>query len=60
MKARKGKIVECTESELYAYYLRHGWDDLYPFDEYKRRCEANGTKILLATVAKNATTKKTH
>ena len=46
MKAQKGKIIECTEDELYAYYLRHGWDDLYPFDEYKRRCEANGTKIL--------------
>ncbi len=45
MKVENGKIVECTEIELFHYYLTRDWDTVFPFDEYKRRCAANGTKI---------------
>jgi hypothetical protein len=46
MTIMDGKIAMATESELYSMYLRKGFDDLFPFDEYKRRCIANGTKII--------------
>ncbi|MDY2983843.1 MAG: hypothetical protein SOR75_00750 [Synergistes jonesii] len=46
MKVRRGRIVECTEAELTAYWLRHGWDDIYSFPEYIRRCVEQGTIIM--------------
>lgn len=48
MKVRCGRIVECTEAELTAYWLRHGWDDIYSFPEYMRRCVEQGTVIKAA------------
>ncbi|WP_352401588.1 hypothetical protein [Synergistes jonesii] len=46
MKVRRGRIVECTEAELTAYWLRHGWDDIYSFPEYMRCCVEQGTVIM--------------
>lgn len=46
MKVEKGKIVECTEAELFEYYLTRGWDDIFSFPDYMRRCIENGTKVI--------------
>ena len=46
MIIRNRKIVEATENELFCVYLQKEYDDIMPFDEYLRRCEINGTKII--------------
>ena len=46
MKIENGKIAECTELELYDFYLTRGWDEIYSFPDYMQRCVANGTKII--------------
>lgn len=45
MKVEDGKIVEATEDELYKHWLDN-WDSLYSFDEYLRRMEDKGVKII--------------
>lgn len=35
MKIENNKIVEITEDELFALYLRRGVDDIMDFNEYK-------------------------
>ena len=44
MDIKDGKIIKCTESELYSYWLKR-WSDLYSFDDYKRRCIELGTEV---------------
>lgn len=39
------KILEATEQELFRYYLRAGWDDIYSFIDYKRLMIEHGVKI---------------
>lgn len=39
------KILEATNDELFRYYLRSGWDDIYSFPEYKRLMKDHGVKI---------------
>lgn len=46
MKVKNNKIVEATESELFDYYIKRGFDDLMPFDTYIESCKRNGTKIV--------------
>lgn len=46
MKIKNGKIVQATEEELFAHYLKSGFDDIMPFTDYKDRCAALGTKIV--------------
>jgi hypothetical protein len=46
MKIENGKIVEATETELFAYYLKRGMDDIYPFQEYCWRMAGAGVNIL--------------
>lgn len=46
MKVKDGKIVQATEEELFNYYLGKGYDDLFPFDFYKRRCVELGTEVI--------------
>ena len=45
MIVENGKITKATESELFEYYLKQGYDDIMPFTEYIRICEEMGTKI---------------
>ena len=45
MKIENNKIVECTEMELYEFWLDH-WSHLLDFITYKRRCINNGVKII--------------
>lgn len=45
MKLKNGKIDEITEDELFKYYLSRGFDDIYPFDEFKRKMIEAGTKV---------------
>lgn len=45
MKVENGKIIEATENELFEHYLKLGFDDIFDFYTYKRRCEASGVKI---------------
>lgn len=46
MKVKDGKIVQATEDELFAYYLKRGFDDLMSFDDYKKRCIELGTEVI--------------
>lgn len=46
MREKDGKIIQATEEELFAIYLERGYDDLFSFDFYKRRCVELGTKII--------------
>lgn len=46
MKVKNGKIIEATESELFGNYLKLGFDDIFDFYTYKRRCEDSGLKII--------------
>lgn len=46
MKIENNKIVECTEDELFEHYLKAGFDEIFPFTEYKEQCEAHGTKVI--------------
>lgn len=45
MKVKNGKIVECTDNELFNWYLKNNWDDLYSYPDYKEKCIQHGTKI---------------
>lgn len=40
------KIVECTENELFDFYLKRGYDDLFSFTDYMRQCEELGTVVI--------------
>ncbi len=46
MKIENGKIVQATEDELYSIYLSREWFEIMPFDEFKERWEAAGTKVI--------------
>lgn len=47
MKIIDGKIAECSEGELYGYYLERHIDDMgYSFEEYKVACVRKGTKLV--------------
>ena len=45
MTIEDGKIVKCTDQELYKYWL-YRWADMYDYEDYKRRCIANGTEVV--------------
>lgn len=45
MNVEDGKIVEATESELFDYYLTHGWDDIMSFPDYLEKMKNAGVKI---------------
>ena len=42
MVIEKGKIVECTNDELYKYWLQV-WSNILPYNEYKERI---GMKVI--------------
>lgn len=44
MKIENGKIKECTEAELFIFWLNN-WSWLIDFYSYKKSCQENGTKI---------------
>jgi hypothetical protein len=44
MKIINGKIKECTEAELFIFWLKN-WSWLIDFYSYKKSCQENGTKI---------------
>lgn len=45
MVIRDGKIVECTDEELFDYWIKR-LDDAYPYEQFKFGCVMNGTKIV--------------
>lgn len=45
MKIENGKIVECTDLELYNYWLKR-WSDIYSYPDYKSRVIELGTKVV--------------
>lgn len=45
MKIKNGKIVKCTESELYNYWLKSEMCEIMPFDYYKYIMRDLGIKI---------------
>lgn len=47
MTVKDGKIVSCTEPELFAYWMSR-FDSCYTFEEYKHACIKAGTEILEA------------
>lgn len=44
-KDKPPKIVECTEAELFMYWL-HNWSNFIDYYTYKHQCVELGTKIL--------------
>ena len=46
MKVSYGKIVEATEDELFAYWLKAEFCEIMSFREYKQRCVDLGTKVI--------------
>lgn len=46
METLDGKITECTEAELFSYWLSRGWDDVMTFSDYLAGCVAAGTRIV--------------
>lgn len=46
MKVENGKIVEITDDELFSYYLKHEWYEIYDYPTYKEKCKEKGTKII--------------
>ena len=45
MIIKDNKIIECTESELFEYYLTNCFDDLFSFSRFKELLIKKGTKI---------------
>jgi hypothetical protein len=45
MKIENDKIVECTESELFIFWLKN-WSQMVDFYSYKKQVEDLGTKIV--------------
>lgn len=45
MKVENNKIIECTESELFIFWLKR-WSDVFDFYSYKEQCKKNGVKII--------------
>lgn len=41
-----GKILKCTEDEMFEHYLDKGFDDIMSFDDFKRQCVGAGTQIV--------------
>lgn len=47
MKVINGKIAECTEDELYDYYISRDIDDCgIGFYQFMQACKRNDTKIM--------------
>lgn len=44
MKIENGKIKECTENELFSFWLMH-YSDIMSFNDYMRACKDHGTII---------------
>lgn len=44
MQIENGKIKECTEAELFMYWLKN-WSQLFDFYSYKKACQEQGTII---------------
>lgn len=44
MKVEDGKIISCTEEELYDYWLKR-YSEIIGFDEYLRKVQQNGTIV---------------
>lgn len=46
MKTENGKIVECTESELFRLYLDREMDTCMDYIEYRNRMTAAGCAVV--------------
>ena len=46
MEIKDGKIVSATNIELYEYWLKSGWSDIYSYTEYKNKVKQLGTKVI--------------
>lgn len=44
MKVINGKIISCTEEELYDYWLKR-YSEIIGFDEYLRKVQLHGTEV---------------
>jgi len=38
MVIENGKIIECSDSELFQNYLHGEWDMIMSYDDYKSKC----------------------
>lgn len=45
MRVENEIIVEATESELYKYWLKQDWCEIYSFPEYVELCKEHGTNV---------------
>jgi len=45
MTVKNGKILRCTDDELFQFYVDSDWCEIMDYNEYKRRCIENGTAV---------------
>lgn len=45
MKIENGIIAECTEAELWRYWIEQEYDSFISFPDFMRACENLGTKV---------------
>lgn len=45
MIIKDGKIIECTDDELFEYWIRR-FDDIYMYETFKQACIMHGTKVI--------------
>lgn len=46
MEIKDGKIVKTTDIELYGYWLKSGWSDIYSYIDYKEKVKELGTEVI--------------
>ena len=46
MKVECGKIIKCTENELFDYYLTRNFDDIFSFKDFKQKIIKAGTVVI--------------
>lgn len=45
MVIKDGKIIKCTEAELFMFWLQR-WSNLIDFYTYKKKCQELGTEVI--------------
>ena len=46
MIVENGKIIRCTDAELFDHWLKH-FENIFPYEVYKAVCINKGTEVVL-------------
>ena len=45
MMIANGKIIRCTDAELFEHWLKH-FENIFPYEVYKAACVSKGTEVV--------------